>query len=112
MSLLTPTASSSAIAGFALWLVGWSTFFHIDRIPVLGKFVDKEKVIDWILGNKILTILISEIFNFSIHPPSNPASTTFALGGSIFNTLMIFVLLPLSRTKIWPFGRKRITQSL
>lgn len=94
---LTPTAQSSAIAGFALWLVGWMTFFKIDHLPFVGKFVNKERCIQWILKNKVLTLLCTEIFNFGVHGISNPASVTFALGGTAFNSLMIFVFLPFGR---------------
>lgn len=91
---LTPTAQSSAIAGFALWIVGWSTFFKMNKLPVIGKFVNQERTSEWISKNKVLTMLITEIFNFGVHGISNPASVTFALGGTAFNALMIFVLLP------------------
>lgn len=91
---LTPTAQSSAIAGFALWLVGWMTFFKMEHLPFVGRFTNQEKVTDWITSNKVLTLLMTEIFNFGTHGISNPASVTFALGGTAFNTLMIFVFLP------------------
>jgi hypothetical protein len=94
---LTPTAQSSAIAGFALWLVGWATFFKMEKVPLLGRFVNQEKATEWISDNKILTLLITEIFNFGVHGISNPASVTFALGGTAFNTLMIFLFLPLKQ---------------
>jgi len=96
---LTPTAQSSAIAGFALWLVGWATLFKVDHIPFIGRFVKKDKVTDWILDNKVLTLLCTEIFNFGVHGISNPASVTFALGGTVFNALMVFILLPLGRRR-------------
>jgi hypothetical protein len=94
---LTPTAQSSAIAGFALWLVGWATFFKMHAIPVIGKFVNQENATAWIAKNKVLTMLITEIFNFGVHGISNPASVTFALGGTAFNTLMIFIILPVTQ---------------
>lgn len=95
--MLTPTAQSSAIAGFALWLVGWMTFFKIDHLPFIGRFVNKERCIDWIMANKVLTLLITEIFNFGVHGISNATSVTFALGGTAFNSLMIFMFLPVSQ---------------
>ena len=100
---LTPTAQSSAIAGFALWLVGWMTFFKMDHLPVVGKFVKKDRAVEWILANKVLTLLCTEIFNFGVHGISNPASVTFALGGTIFNAMMIFIFLPIGNR------RKRIS---
>jgi hypothetical protein len=94
MSLLTPTSSSGLIAGFALWLVGWATFLHLDSVPFIGKFINKEAALHWILTHKTLTLLASELVNFTVHSPSNPNSTLFALGGTLFNTIMIFVFLP------------------
>lgn len=99
---LTPTAQSSAIAGFALWLVGWMTFFHADQLPFIGRFVNQEKITGWILQNKVLALLCTEIFNFGVHGVSQATAVTFALGGTAFNTLMIFVLLPLFKWR----GRK------
>jgi hypothetical protein len=94
---LTPTIQSSAIAGFALWLVGWATLFKIDKLPFVERFFRRDKIIEWILNNKVLTLLCTEIFNFGVHGISNPTSVTFALGGTAFNSLMIFLLLPLSQ---------------
>jgi hypothetical protein len=83
------------MAGFALWLVGWMTFFKANKLPYIGRWVNQEKVTQWILENKVLTLLVTEIFNFGVHGISNPASVLFALGGTLFNTLMIFIFLPI-----------------
>ncbi|MFP5207285.1 MAG: hypothetical protein ACLGSH_18175 [Acidobacteriota bacterium] len=99
---LTPTAQSSVIAGFTLWFVGWMTFFKADHLPLVGKFIRKERMIDWISRNKALTLMCTEVFNFGAHGISNANSVTFALGGTAFNALMIFVLLPLFKWR----GRK------
>jgi hypothetical protein len=84
-------------AGAVLWLVGWLTFFKVDKIPYIGRFINRERILNWMLKNKVLTLLCTEIFNFGVHGISNPASVTFALGGTAFNSLMIFLFLPLSR---------------
>jgi hypothetical protein len=94
---LTPTSQSSLFAGAVLWLVGWLTFFKVDKIPYIGRFINRERILNWMLKNKVLTLLCTEIFNFGVHGISNPASVTFALGGTAFNSLMIFLFLPLSR---------------
>lgn len=107
---LTPTAQSSAIAGFALWLVGWMTFFKFDKVPYVGSWFSQERVIGWISANKVLTLLITEIFNFGVHGVSNPASVTFALGGTAFNTLMIFVLLPFRQVLHRRQARRQVLQ--
>jgi hypothetical protein len=93
--MLTPTAQSGLIAGFTLWLVGWATFFHIDALPFIGRFINKEAALGWVSNHKTLTLLASELVNFTFHPPANPNSTLFALGGTLFNTIMIFVFLPI-----------------
>jgi hypothetical protein len=105
---LTPTAQSSAIAGFALWLVGWMTLFKMEKLPYIGRFVNQEKVLTWITENKVLTLLCTEIFNFGTHGISNPASVTFALGGTAFNTLMIFGVLPIRQV----LKRRRSTRDI
>ena len=99
---LTPTAQSSAIAGFVLWFVGWMTLFKVDHLPFIGRFIRKDRMIDWISHNKVLTLMCTEVFNFGVHGISQATSVTFALGGTAFNALMIFVLLPLFRWR----GRK------
>ena len=99
---LTPTSQSSLFAGAVLWLVGWLTLFKVDKIPIVGRLVDKDRVLNWILKNKALTLLITEFVNFGVHNPTDPATTLFAIGGTAFNALMIFILLPLFKWR----GRK------
>jgi hypothetical protein len=99
---LTPTSQSSLFAGAVLWLVGWLTFFKADKIPFIGRFINRERILNWILQNKVLTLLCTEFVNFGFHRPTDPATTLFAIGGTAFNAVMIFVLLPLFRWR----GRK------
>ena len=99
---LTPTSQSSLFAGAVLWLVGWLTFFKADKIPFVGRFINRERMLSWMLKNKVLTLLCTEFVNFGVHNPTDPATTLFAIGGTAFNALMIFVLLPLFRWR----GRK------
>lgn len=107
---LTPTAQSSAIAGFALWMVGWATLFKLDHLPFVGKMIKKDRVISWVSQNKVLALLCTEIFNFGVHGISNPASVTFALGGTAFNALMIFVFLPISQLRAHRKSPKQVLQ--
>jgi hypothetical protein len=92
---LTPTSQSSLFAGAVLWLVGWLTFFKADKIPFVGRFINRERMLSWMLKNKVLTLLCTEFVNFGVHNPTDPPATLFAIGGTAFNALMIFVLLPL-----------------
>lgn len=99
---LTPTSQSSLFAGAILWLVGWLTFFKADKIPYIGSFVNREQILNWMLKNKVLTLLCTEFVNFGLHNPTDPATTLFAIGGTACNAVMIFVFLPLFRWR----GRK------
>jgi len=97
MSMFTPTASSSFFAGVGLWGVIWSAVYKIEsvaKIVGLGRWVNKEKILAWISGHKVVALLATEAINFGVHGIENPNSTTMALGGTITNLAMIFVVLP------------------
>jgi len=98
---LTPTDKGSGIAGIALASIAWFSLFKLDDVAELcrvQKWVSKEPLFAWITksySNKALTLLLTEIINFSIHGITNPASVLFACGSTIVNAAMIFVGLPL-----------------
>ena len=97
MSMFTPTASSSFFAGIGLWSVVWSAVYKIETVANmfgLGRFVNKELILEWINGNRVVTLLTTEVFNFGVHGIENPNSTVFALGGTAMNFIMIFVVIP------------------
>ena len=97
MSMFTPTASSSFFAGVGLWGVIWSAVYKIESVAKmfgLGRFVNKDAILSWISGHKVVTLLATEAINFGVHGIENPNSTTMALGGTITNLVMIFVVLP------------------
>jgi hypothetical protein len=60
----------------------------------LGRFVNKELILEWINGNRVVTLLTTEVFNFGVHGIENPNSTVLALGGTAMNFIMIFVVIP------------------
>jgi hypothetical protein len=96
-SMFTPTASSSFFAGIGLWSVVWSAVYKIEAVAKmfgLGRFVNKELILEWINGNRVVTLLTTEVFNFGVHGIENPNSTVFALGGTAMNFIMIFVVIP------------------
>lgn len=94
----TPTATSSASAGFVFWGVVWSIIFKIDTILKLFHIKPrKERILNWMTDNKVLTLSCTEVINFSIHGISNPASTIFALGGTLMNIVFIFLCLPIRK---------------
>jgi hypothetical protein len=94
---ITPSAKSSFIAGFALAIVAWCTLFKLDQIPVLKRFVRKDSILDWMTDNKALTLIGTEVVNFGTHGITQSTAVTFALGSTVFNALMIFILLPFRR---------------
>ena len=97
MSMFTPTASSSFFAGIGLWSVVWSAVYKIESVAKmfgLGRFVNKELILEWINGNRVVTLLSTEVLNFGIHGVENPNSTTMALGGTPLNFIMIFIVVP------------------
>ena len=98
MSMFTPTASSSFFAGIGLWGVVWSAVYKIESVAKLfglGRFVNKERILAWMNSNRVVTLLTTEIINFGTHSPENPNSTAMALGGTLLNVIMIFVVLPI-----------------
>jgi hypothetical protein len=98
MTFFTPTASSEVFAGVGLSGIGWSMVFKIDAIANLlhcQRWVNRESVLAWINSNKVLTLLFTELFNFGIHGVESPSGVTFALGSTVVNIAMIFVVIPL-----------------
>lgn len=98
---LTPTDKGAGFAGMMLAGIGWLSLFkldHVARICHLDRWVKQESVFEWITrskSNQALTLLFTEIINFTVHGITNPASVLFACGSTIINAFMIFVGLPL-----------------
>lgn len=106
MKVFTPTASSQFIAGFTFWAVIWSLIIKIDKLAKLAKldrWISSKKILDWINENKVLALLCSEFVNFCLHDPSTASGTTTLIGGTLFNSLMIFVFMPFRNL----FGQRR-----
>lgn len=102
---LTPTDKGAGFAGIMLASIGWLSLFKLDHVAKLchvDRWVKTDSLFNWITqstSNKALTLLVTEIINFSVHGVTNPASVLFACGSTIVNAFMIFVGLPL-RMKI------------
>ena len=98
---LTPTDKGSGIAGMALASIAWFSLFKLDDVAKLcrvDRWISQEPLFAWITrstSNKALTLLFTEIVNFSVHGVTNPASVLFACGSTVVNAFMIFVGLPL-----------------
>ena len=98
MTFFTPTASSEVFAGAGLSGIGWSMVFKIDAIAKLlhcDRWVNREGILAWVNANKVVTLLSTELFNFGIHGVESPSGVTFALGSTVVNIAMIFVVIPL-----------------
>jgi hypothetical protein len=98
MTFFTPTASSEVFAGAGLSGIGWSMIFKIDAIAKLlhcDHWVNRESILAWVNANKVVTLLSTELFNFGIHGVESPSGVTFALGSTVVNIAMIFVVIPI-----------------
>lgn len=98
---LTPTDKGAAFAGIMLSSIAWLSLFKIDHVAKIcrvDRWIKKDNLFDWITrstANKALTLLVTEIINFTVHGVTNPASVLFASGSTVVNAFMIFVGLPL-----------------
>ena len=90
--VLTPSSTSSAIAGGGFWALMWSILFHASHLPYIGRFIPRDKILDYINDHKVNSILITEVVNISTH--SGILGVTFALGGTIVNLTVILILFP------------------
>jgi len=98
MATFTPTAASAATAGFGFYALFWSFLNKVDTILALFGLKNRNvasKGRHWVNGNKGLTLCITELVNFGIHGITNPAAVTFAIGGTLFNAVYIFIINPL-----------------
>jgi hypothetical protein len=97
MKTFTPTAASAVTAGFGFWALVWAVLAKVDTVLQLFGFKHthySKRGRAWINDNKGLTLCITELINFGVHGITNPAAVTFAIGGTIFNALYIFLINP------------------
>ena len=94
---LTPSSKSSFIAGIGLWVLVWALLFKSDEIAKAGGFerwVSSDRCLRWIRNHKSTSLIGTELCNYA-HTGLDPLGVTFALGGTLTNVLVIYVLLPL-----------------
>ncbi len=94
---LTPTSQSSFFAGVGLWCLIWAALFKADEIAQAGGFqrwVSSESCLRWIRNHKSTSLIGTEIVNYS-HTGLDPLGVTFALGGTLVNAAVIYLLLPM-----------------
>ena len=95
---VTPTMRGSFFAGIGLWVLVWAMLFKGDEIAKAGGFerwVSSDRCLRWIRNHKSTSLIGTELFNYGTQGISDPLGVTFALGGTLVNVLMIFLLLPM-----------------
>jgi hypothetical protein len=99
---LTPSSKSSFLAGIGLWCLIWLSLFKADEIAKAGGFhrwISSERCLRWIRQHKSSALLGTELCNYA-HTGLDPLGVTFAIGGTLTNVLVIYLLLPiLNRVK-------------
>jgi len=99
---VTPSMRGSFLAGIGLWVLIWALLFKGDEIAKAGGFqrwVSSESCLRWIRNHKSTSLIGTELCNYA-HTGLDPLGVTFALGGTLTNLLVIYVLLPmLNRVK-------------
>ena len=91
--ILTPTSTSTSIAGAGYWAILWSLVFKSNEIPGIKRIFPQEKFLNWIGTHKLLALLITEAVNLSTH--SGVMGVTFALGGTCVNFIVIMIIFPI-----------------
>ena len=94
---LTPSSKGSFIAGIGLWCLIWAALFKADEIAELGglqRWVSSDRCLRWISKHKSTSLIGTELVN-DTHTGLDPLGVTFALGGTLTNLFVIYVLLPM-----------------
>lgn len=97
MNNFTPSAKGAFAAGIGFWALLWAALSKADDIAKpcgLEHWVSSEKCFRWIRTHRSTSLLITECVNYGTHG-ADPLGVTFALGGTLVNAAMIYVLLPL-----------------
>ena len=104
---VTPSSRSSFLAGIGLWVLVWALLFKGDEIFKAGgiqRWVSSDRYLRWIRNHKSTSLMGTELCNYA-HTGLDPLGVSFALGGTLTNVLVIYVLLPLlGRAKAKPQG--------
>ncbi len=94
---LTPSTKGSFIAGVGLWCLIWAALFKSDDIAKAARverWFSSERCLNWIRNHKSTSLLSTELVNYT-HTGLDPLGVAFALGGTLTNVLVIFLLLPM-----------------
>jgi hypothetical protein len=101
--LLTPTSTSSAIAGAGVGIFGWSLALKGNEIPVIKRFYTgerKERLFSWMNSNKSMALLTLEAWNFGIHGILDSNAVILALGNTLVNVVGLWIYLPLRQRRV------------
>jgi hypothetical protein len=96
---LTPSSKASFAAGFGLWCLIWAALFKSDEIAEAAgvqRWFSSERCLNWIRNHKSTSLLSTELVNYT-HTGLDPLGVAFALGGTLVNVLVIFLLLPMRK---------------
>ena len=108
---VTPTARGSFLAGMGFWLLVWAALFKGDEVAELlhmHRWVSSRRCVSWITQHKSASLITTEIVNYGSHG-IDPLGVSFALGGTLVNAFMIYLLLPLLGIKLRRRNRAHAT---
>ena len=94
---VTPSMRGSFLAGIGLWVLVWALLFKGDEMAKAGGFgrwVSSDRCLRWIRNHKSTSLIGTELCNYA-HTGLDPLGVTFALGGTLTNVVVIYVLLPM-----------------
>jgi hypothetical protein len=76
----------------------WLFFIKLDQVAKLCRadgYIRSEKLLDWATEHKTVTFMTTETVNIAkSHFGMDPMGVMFALGGSVVNMVVIFLVLP------------------
>lgn len=95
---ITPTDKGSLVAGIGISCLAWLSMFKLDylaKLLYINRWINQEKIFGWVNRNKSVSLLCTEVVNFTVHGISKPDSVLFALGSTLVNVVFIFIVIPI-----------------
>ena len=87
---VTPTMRGSFFAGIGLWVLVWALL----KAGGFERWVNSDRCLSWIRNHKSTSLIGTELCNYA-HTGLDPLGVTFAIGGTLVNALVIYLLLPM-----------------
>lgn len=94
--MFTPSTTSSFTAGFVLNAILWSLLVKIESLAKLiwlDGFVNSDRILGWINENRLVSFALAKFINLGLHG-LNTLGVSMALGGSLVDALMCWVVVP------------------